>query len=260
MAFQSPFVNNSGINPYQNNGMAISGPPSGNSQPYYGGGFGGGPAPLQSPNSTYGLNPAFNDRVFGYRVQENQNQSTSSQPTNVLNVLPQLSQAISGYQNWANNILGQSPQLNNNFVGAKDYQNQLSNGIDYFGRLGISEGLQNINLQRDAANQQLQNTLGRDSGNNSLIQVLQNQNAFRSQLAGQPLISEAQKGTAQRVSDMVNLQNSIINAQNQNNLSGYQAQLAGGQPYQNLLAMLGNLQQQGAGNVTNNIGFGSSTK
>jgi len=209
--------------------LNLSGPPSvdpgnspnGNRDILIGGNYGyggygyGNPQPLQTSNSGYGLNPNFSDRIFGYRVQENQNQSASQQPTNVLNVLPQLSGALGQYQNYANNMLGRAPgnfqgvNLNTNFKGAQDYQNGLNNGIDYFGKLGISEGLQNINLQRDSANNQLASTLGRTAGNDSLINVLQGQNAFRSQLAGQPLISDAQKGTAQRVSDMINLQNSL---------------------------------------------------
>ena len=233
--------------------------------------------PLQTNSSGYGLDPAFADRVWGYRVQQNQNQSSSQQPTNVLNVLPQLSQALGGYQNYANGILGQVPQnlqgvnLNTGFKGAQDFQNGLQNGIDYFGKLGISQGLQNINLQRDAANNQIASTLGRTPGNDSLINVLQGQNAFRSQLAGQPLISDAQQGTAQRLSDMINLQNQVINSQNQtqlqqagfnnqNAMNQFQAALAAGQPYQNLLDILSNLQGQGRGVVSNEIGFGSSTK
>lgn len=278
--------------PMRGDRMGISGPPaidpgnspSGNRSILIGGnsGFGnfggyGNPQPLQSPNANYGLNPNFSDRIFGYKVQENQNQSASQQPTNVLNVLPQLSGALGQYQNYANSMLGRAPgnfqgvNLNTNFKGAQDYQNGLHNGIDYFGKLGVSEGLQNINLQRDAANNQLASILGRTAGNDSLINVLQNQNAFRSQLAGQPLISDAQKGTAQRVSDMINLQNSTINSQNQtqlqnagfnnqNALNQFQAQLAAGQPYQNLIDILSNLQGQGRGVVSNEIGFGSSTK
>lgn len=257
--------------------MAVSGPPSG------GGGYdpganrsiliGGGGGGSGSFNPYYGLPPQFNGALNPNGWQENKVGAASQLPTNVLDVRNQLSQLLSQYQSAGSGAMNGIPNfspvsLNQNFQGPEAFQKGLENGIDYFGKLGISEGLQNINLQKDTANQQLANTLGKTAGNENLISVLQNQNLFKSQLGGQGLISQAQKDTAGRVSDQVNLQNSLINAQNQTGLQqagfnqqGYlnqvQARLAALQPMQNLLEILTNLQGQGRGVIAGQQEVGS---
>lgn len=187
-------------------------------------------------------------------------------PTNVLDVRGQLSPLLSSYGSYANSLAGTNPylgriSLGQNFAGADAFQNQLKNGIDYFGRLGISEGLQNIALQREAANAQLAQQLGRIPGNNTLLGILQNQNLFRSQLAANPLISQAQKDTSGRVESQINLQNQLQQLMNQTRLqqTGFnqqaqlaelQARLGLLQPQQNLLEILSNLQGQARGVTT----------
>lgn len=201
------------------------------------------------------------------------NVGTATQtPTNVLDVRPQLQSLLSQYQNLASGVSGLSPnftpiKLNTNFAGPGAYQQGLQNGIDYFGRLGISEGIQAINAQRDAANRQLADVLGRSVGNEGLLNVLQNQNLFRSNLATNPLYSDAQKGTAQRIQDQINLQNALVKAQNdatlsqgtynqQGQLAALQAKLALLQPTQNLLDILTNLQGQARGLTGTDTQFG----
>lgn len=213
--------------------------------------------------SIYGLNSLQNsglennEAAFGRGYQN---------PLNTIDVRNQLQNALGRYSNNAGQLantrvnLGRV-RLSNNFVGPEYFQNLLNNGIDYFGQLGISEGLQNINLQRDAANRKLMSALGQDPGNSGLLSVLQNQNLFRSQLAGNPLISQAQKDTSGRVSEMVNLQNQLTQLLNQTRLqqtganqqaqlSELQARLAAQQPQQNLLEILSNLQGQNRGVMT----------
>lgn len=148
--------------------------------------------------------------------------------------------------------------LNNNYSGPDSLNSALRGGVDYFGNLGISEGINNINAQRNASNAAIQNSLGRTAGNQSLISVLQNQNNLQSRLATQPLLSEAQQGTYQRALGNIGLGNDVINSQNQNilgqegfnlqsALSGLNAQSQGLQPIQNLLDTLTSLQGQQRG-------------
>jgi len=223
---------------------------------------------LNGLTSVSRLNPPPLDTNFGgLKYGESQAGVGYQNPTNVVNVQPQLTQALQNYSNFANSINGRlnlgRVNLNNNFLGPQAYQNQLNNGIDQFGQLGISEGLQNINLQRDTANNALSNSLLRQggAGNQNLLAVLQNQNLMRSQLAANPLISQAQKDTAQRILDQINLQNANTQLQNQNQLQqqGFnqqsqlaelQARIAAGQPQQNLVDLLSNLQGQARGVTT----------
>lgn len=173
--------------------------------------------------------------------------------TNVLDVRQPLSQTLASFGNYANQLAGQAPRVNlsNNFADGNTFANQLRGGIDYFGRLGLSEGLQNIALQRETANRQLADALGRGQGNTNLLGVLQNQNLMRSQLAGIPLISEAQRGTAERTGQMIDLQNTVQQLRNNTQLQqqgfNQQASLAGLQPLQNLLEALSGLQGQQRG-------------
>ena len=87
---------------------------------------------------------------------------------------------------------------------------------------------------------------------------LKNQNLMRSILGANPLISQAQKETASRISDRLNLDNSTIQAQNQTALSQFQANqqsqlanlqanMAKLQPMQSLIDILSNLQGQARG-------------
>lgn len=192
-------------------------------------------------------------------------------PTNVLQVGSQLQNALSGFTTAANRLGGTNvnlgrASLGQDFQGADAFKNQLNGGIDYFGRLGISEGLQNIGLQREAANRQLADMFGRNASNGGLLGILQNQNLFRSQLAANPLVSQAQKDTAGRVEQMINLNNQLQQLKNQTTLqqlgfnqqgqlSELQAKLGLMQPQQNLLEILSNLQGQARGlqNVDNQI-------
>lgn len=188
--------------------------------------------------------------------------NVSQAPTGVIDPKDYLTSALGNYQNVANQYSagGFQPNLptislGTNYQGGQALQDALSGGIDYFGRLGMSEGLQNINAQTSAANQALQNSLGRTSGNQNLINVLQNQNLMKAQLAANPLVSEAQRGTLERSSAQINMNNQLqqlINStllqeggyNTQNALAGYQAGLSGQQPLQNLLEALTALQGQ----------------
>lgn len=170
--------------------------------------------------------------------------------TNVLDVRNPLSSALSNFQNMAGKIPGSAPSLRTNFQGAGAFNKGLQGGIDYFGRLGMAEGTQNINLQRDTANRALSQTLGRTAGNEGLLSVLQNMNLMKSQLATQPLISEAQRGTADRVGKQVELDNTMNQLYNQAQLAQYQSQIAGLQPTQNLLEILSGLQGMQRGTVS----------
>lgn len=194
-------------------------------------------------------------------------QTTVSQaPTNVWRggqwLIPD---ALDSYIRSINQIGGAPINLSNleqntNFQGANELMRFLmpGGGIDYFGRLGIAEGQNNILQQQAAANRALQANLGRNAGNQSLINVLQNQNAFRSQLAMQPLFTEAQRGSYERAAGNIGLNNQQIAAQNaanalvnqvnnQNQLNSLQARLSALQPRQNLLEALNAFQSQARG-------------
>ena len=145
---------------------------------------------------------------------------TSQTPTNVANVTQPLLDILSQFRSRADiQAPNLSPiQLGTQFRGSayapqftgvsslyqpsfQDFENLpalFQGGIDPFGQMGISEGIQNINLQRGTENRRLASTLGRQAGNEGLLSVLQGQNLFRSQLAQQPLIAEALRGTAER--------------------------------------------------------------
>jgi len=144
------------------------------------------------------------------------------------------------------------------FQGADALRNALSGGIDYYGRLGLSEGIQNLRAQENAANNALQARLGRTAGSSALIAALQNQNRMRTQMAINPLLSEAQKGSYERGLTNVGLENQRLqlanavtgqegNFYNQSVLSQLQGRLAGMQPTQSLLEALIALQGQGRG-------------
>lgn len=197
----------------------------------------------------------------------------SQTPTGVLGDIPgRLAPALGAYGSAASNLLGIRPNLgrinlSTNFQGPEALRDALGGGIDYFGKLGITEGLQNINLQRQAQDRQLASALGRTPGNSPLLQVLQNQNLMRSQLAANPLVSQAQKGTAERAEQMLNLQNQLVNLANQTRLQqgayNQQAQLAELQarlgllqPQQNLLELLTGLQGQARGVTGREVSVG----
>lgn len=152
----------------------------------------------------------------------------------------------------------QNLSLNQSFLGSGNMDNRLAGGIDYFGRLGMSEGAQNIMAQQNRANQAISEKLGRNPGNAGLLSVLQNQNRMRSQLALNPLISEAQRGTYERAGQSIALENAAIQMQNQarqaqlgfnnqNLQNRFQNELQAMQPYQNLLELLSALQGQARG-------------
>jgi len=155
-----------------------------------------------------------------------------------------------------------------NYAGPEQLNSALHGGVDYFGRLGISEGTNNINAQRNATNAQIASSLGRTPGNESLIGILQNQNNLQSRLATQPLMSEAQQGTYSRALGNIGLQNDLQNQLNQSQLmqqgfnlnsilSGLNAQTQGLQPLQNLLDTLTSLQGQQRGVTSSESQFGS---
>lgn len=148
--------------------------------------------------------------------------------------------------------------LGRDIQGASALRNALSGGVDYFGRLGLSEGLQNLRAQENSANRALTAQLGRNPANASLIAALQNQNRMRTQLAYNPLLSEAQRGTYERAYGDVGLENqraqllnSILsqeaNFRNQSELARLQSQLAQMQPTQSLIEALTALQGQARG-------------
>lgn len=207
---------------------------------------------LPGPGLPYNLNTGDDlDKIEGRTGFATQN------ATNVLDVRNPLSAALTSFQNQANRIPGMAPSLRTNFQGASAYNRGLQNGIDYFGRLGMAEGTQNINLQRDTANRQLAQNLLRTPGNEGLLSVLQNQNLMRSQLATQPLISEAQRGTADRVSKQVELNNAMNQLYNQAQLAQYQSKIAGLQPGQNLLEILSGLQGMQRGTTSQEAQVGA---
>jgi len=248
-----------------------------------------GVMPYNAPRPNSGL--GYGDKTQGQASNVNQI------PVNVLDVLSGragrgqtsqglgfgISDVLNNYYNKANSYLNQfSPQsssnpsgfnlpqvnLSSNFAGVNDLNSSLNGGIDYFGRLGISEGLNNINAQRNASNAAIANSLGKTAGNQSLISVLQNQNNLQSRLAGQPLVSEAQQGTYQRALGNVGLQNDVTGLQNQTQLadrgfnlqsilSGLNAQTQGVQPLQNLLDTLTTLQGQQRGVTSSESQIGS---
>src|SRR5579864_7934279 len=157
--------------------------------------------------------------------------------------------------------------LGTNYAGPQQLTNALNGGLDYFGQMWLSQGLGNINLQNNAQNQQLSNTLGRSAGNNSLLNVLQGQNNFNTQLAGIPLMGEAQTGTLGRALTGIDLQNQRQSALNQtalqqggfnlqNYLSGLGAYQNSLNPQQNLLDLLSNLQGQERGVVSSQSQMG----
>lgn len=163
-------------------------------------------------------------------------------PTNVIDPRQQLTSNLASFQNRAMGLRGAN--LGYAFARPQDFQKGLQGGIDYFGRMGMAEGLQNIGLQRDAQNRQLATQLSRTAGNEGLLSVLQNQNLLRSSLAGNQLYGEAQKGTADRMSQQLELQNQYQQLVNQARLAGQQSQIAALQPQQNLLELLSGLQGQ----------------
>ncbi len=216
--------------------------------------------PQPYPSGTVGaMNPPFNFgnafNAFGGGLDNREARSGTAQQnaTNVLDVRQPLGQTLAGFGQYANSLAGRAPQvrLGNNFADANTFQNNLNGGIDYFGNLGLSEGRQNINLQREAANRQLSDMLNRGQGNQGLLAVLQNQNLMRSQLAGNPLISEAQRGTAERTGQQIELQNAVQQLRNNTQLQqqgfNQQSSLAALQPLQNLLESLSGLQGQQRG-------------
>lgn len=225
-------------------------------------------SPLQAPNlgsGNYGF-PTINWGGADLNKIEARTGLGTQTATNVLDVRSPLQNALNTYASRAGSLantpvnLGRT-NLGYNFAGPGAFQNMLSGGIDYFGNLGISEGLQNIALQRQATNNQLAQQLGRTPGNETLLGILQGQNLFKSQLAANPLISQAQKDTASRVEQQINLQNQLQQLMNQTRmqqqgfnqqaqLAELQSRLALQQPQQNLLEILSNLQGQQRGVTT----------
>lgn len=233
-------------------------------------------SPLTKPLST---NPYYSSYPtmpgFSYPVKEGASpldkiESSSGfgsqQATNVIDVRNPLFQTLMQYQQQAGQLAGQNPRLgrlslSQNFAGPDAYQNMLKGGIDFFGQQGISEGIQNINLQRDSANAELARSLGATPGQEGLLSVLKNMNLNKSLLAANPLISQAQKDTSGRVESMINLQNQLTQLANQTKmqqlgfnqqaqLAELQARLGLLQPQQNLLDILSSLQGQQRGVTT----------
>lgn len=198
-------------------------------------------APISQPQGDYngfsvGQAPGVNPNIFqGYgNFPYSQVQGTNQlqNATNVLNVLPQLQQFLGQARGQNNNYFnaltgagnnltggGMNVNLGTNFQGPQQLNNALSGGLDYFGQSGLAQGLGNINLERNTQNQQLASQLGQNPGNNSLLGVLQGQNNFNSQLAGIPLMGEAQSGTYQRALGNVDLQNQVQNMLNSTQLN-----------------------------------------
>lgn len=188
-------------------------------------------------------------------------------PFNVLDVRSPLSAILSQYGSLANRTastpinLGRL-SLSTDFAGPGAFDAALSGGIDQFGQMGISEGIQNLNLQRGAADAELARTLGGTLGNEGLISVLKNLNLQKTQLGANPLISQAQKDTAARAESRINLQNQLTNLINQTatqqlgfnqqaKLAELSSRLGMMQPMQNLLEILSGLQGQARGVTTN---------
>lgn len=210
-------------------------------------------SPYAPAGGQFNYQNAFSGFGGGLDNREARSGVANQTATNVLDVRQPLSNTLGAFQNYASQLAGQAPRVNlgMNFADGNTFQNNLAGGIDYFGRMGVSEGLQNIGLQREAANRQLADVLGRGQGNTNLLSVLQNQNLMRSQLAGIPLISEAQRGTAERTGQQIELQNAVQQLRNQTQLEqqgfNQQARLAALQPMQNLLEALSGLQGQQRG-------------
>ncbi len=217
--------------------------------PMAGGATGGYGATMQPFN----YQSAFGQFGGGLDNQEARSGIAQQNATNVIDVRQPLGNTLANFNTLANRAANGAPRVNlgNNFADGNSFQNALAGGIDYFGRLGMAEGQQNIGLQRDAANRQLATMLGRGQGNQGLLGVLQNQNLMRSQLAGNPLISEAQRGTAERAGQSIDLQNTVQQLRNNTQLQqqgfNQQASLAALQPLQNLLESLSGLQGQQRG-------------
>lgn len=220
------------------------------------------------PTGTFALPYVGNGPASGDLYSRLESRSTLSEqaPTRVFQGADRMiGNQIQPYINQATGLLYgtnlpqfQNLSLNQSFLGSGNMDNRLSGGIDYFGRLGMSEGAQNIMAQQNRANQAIADQLGRNPGNAGLLSVLQNQNRMRSQLAMNPLISEAQRGTYDRAGQSIALENAAIQMQNQarqaqlgfnnqNLQNRFQNQLQGMQPYQNLLEFLSALQGQARG-------------
>ena len=153
--------------------------------------------------------------------------------------------------------------MGQNYGTPQQLQQLISPGIDYFGKLGMSEGLQNLALQDQARQNQLASSLGQNAGNQSLLNVLRSQGGLQMGLAQQPLYSQAQQGTFERGLKNIDLQNQLQQLQNatamqqagfnqQANLSQLQARASSLMPNQNLLEALSNLSNLGAGTQTIN--------
>lgn len=211
------------------------------------------------------------------KFYQTKNESISQTPTNVwYGANQRVPGALDRYQNMAATLYGSQPRfqdanLMKTFQGAQAAQNALQGGrgIDYLGRLGISEGLSNIQAQNAAQNRNLSSQLGRNPGNSSLINALQSQNSIRSQLAMQPLFSEAQRGSYERALSNIGVNNqaqqmgneaamSQINLNNQNRLGAFQAQLSALQPQQSLIEALANFQGQAKGLSSGQRTFGAT--
>lgn len=191
-----------------------------------------GPYNGYSVGQAQGVNPNIFQGYgqLGYSQVQGTNQLQNA--TNVVNVLPQLQSYLGGLQgqtsNYYNTLTGAgnnltggnyNVNLGTNFAGPQQLQNSLSGGLDYFGQSGLSQGLNNINLQRNQQNQQLSSQLGQQPGNNSLLGVLQGQNNFNSQLAGIPLMGQAQTQSYSDAMNNVNLQNQVQNSLNSTQLN-----------------------------------------
>lgn len=225
-------------------------------------------SPFALPNNDFGVS-GFGDRQNQLREGTQSVQFTGQSPTNVVDIRPELLSALRTFtgQVGSINAPGSLPgvALQSGFQGAAGLPSLFTGGIDQLGRLGISAGLEQLRGQTQSANTQLQNQLGRNAGNQSLIGVLQNQNRMREQLAAQPLITQALQGSAERdiarrsaAVQGVQLDNLALQLANQARLSQadfnrsgdlalFQAQLAGLQPSQNLVDILTTLQGQARG-------------
>lgn len=219
----------------------------------------------------YGSGPASGEL---YNRLESRSTLAQQAPTRVYQGADNLiGQALPSFVDAAQSFVGgaRTPPLQNvglytNFQGSGNLENASRGGIDYFGRIGLSEGVQNIMAQQNRANQSLTEQLGRNPGNSGLLAVLQNQNRMRSQLSMNPLLSEAQRGTYERAGQNIALENSAMQLanqarqaqtgfNNQNQLTQFQSQLQAMQPYQNLLELLSALQGQARGLQSNEGSF-----
>lgn len=206
---------------------------------------------LSTPKSSSNYMDGYNSYSFGlptnYDAKPLYNFETRSgtgyqTPTGVIDPRSMLSSNLKSFGSKARGI--NAANLGYNFARPGDFANGLQGGIDYFGRMGIAEGMQNIGLQREAQNRQLGTQLSRQMGNEGLLGVLQNQNLLRSALAGNQLYGEAQKGTAERMAQQLELKNQYQQLVNQARLAQQQSNIARLQPQQNLLELLTGLQGQ----------------